>query len=206
MRGSGVEGEVVTSGHSIDVCLAGQSKEDLVRAIRVSFGLGEGPVLRIGDRGRPPGNDWRLLDDPHGLSVDEVSGHPIHCWSLTPAGTKGVQATSHYLAAVAMVRQGRTLDAQPSQSGVKVQDAARFGREAAREKSWTGTTLPRPGSALDWNCSRRTSTTSINSSRRDVGFLESLALWLRQFKKGEERKVAYEFRAETGWCSSRTRR
>ena len=97
LRGNGVEGEVVTSGHSIDVCLAGQSKEDLVRAIRVSFGLGEGPVLRIGDRGRLPGNDWRLLDNPHGLSVDEVSGHPIHCWSLTPAGTKGVQATSHYL-------------------------------------------------------------------------------------------------------------
>ena len=97
MRGTGVEGEVVTSDHSIDVCLAGQSKEDLVHAIRESFGLGDGPVLRIGDRGRPPGNDWRLLDDPHGLSVDEVSGHPMHCWSLTPAGTKGVQATSHYL-------------------------------------------------------------------------------------------------------------
>ena len=97
MRGNGVEGEVVTSGHSIDVCLAGQSKEDLVQAIRVSFGLGEGPILRIGDRGRPPGNDWRLLDDPHGLSVDEVSGHPRHCWSLTPAGMKGVQATFHYL-------------------------------------------------------------------------------------------------------------
>ncbi len=97
MRGNGVDGEVVTSGHSIDVCLAGQSKEDLVRAIRVSFGLGEGPILRIGDCGRPPGNDWRLLDDPYGLSVDEVSGHPMHCWSLTPAGMKGVQATSHYL-------------------------------------------------------------------------------------------------------------
>ena len=97
MRGSGVEAEVVTSGHSIDVCLAGQSKEDLVHAIREAFVLGEGPVLRIGDRGRPPGNDWRLLDDPHGLSVDQVSEHPMHCWSLTPAGTKGVQATLYYL-------------------------------------------------------------------------------------------------------------
>ena len=97
MRETGVEAEVVTSGHSIDVCLAGQSKEHLVRAIRVSFGLGDGPVLRIGDRGRPPGNDWRLLDNPFGLSVDEVSGHPVHCWSLTPAGTKGVQGTSYYL-------------------------------------------------------------------------------------------------------------
>ena len=96
MHDSGVQGEVVTSGHSIDVCLAGQSKENLVQAIRASFELGEDPILRIGDRGRPPGNDWKLLDDPHGLSVDEVSGHSTHCWSLTPAGIKGVQATSHY--------------------------------------------------------------------------------------------------------------
>ena len=28
-------------------------------------------------------------------------------------------------------------------------------------------------------------------------FLESLALWLRQFKKGDERKVAYEFLTST---------
>ena len=97
MRENGVDAELVTSGHSIDVCLVGQSKENSVNAIRASFGLADGPVLRIGDRGRPPGNDWRLLDDSFGLSVDEVSGHPTHCWSLTPAGTKGVQATSHYL-------------------------------------------------------------------------------------------------------------
>ena len=114
MLRSGVEGEVVTSGHSIDVCLAGQSKEDLVRAIRVSFGLGEGPVLRIGDRGRPPGNDWKLLDDPHGLSVDEVSGHPTHCWSLTPAGTKGVQATSHYLRRLRWSGKGGRLRLSPA--------------------------------------------------------------------------------------------
>lgn len=114
MRGSGVDGEVVISGHSIDVCLAGQSKEDLVRAIRVSFGLGEGPVLRIGDRGRPPGNDWKLLDDPHGLSVDEVSGHPMHCWSLTPAGTKGVQATSHYLRHLRWSGRGGRLRLSPA--------------------------------------------------------------------------------------------
>ena len=114
MRESGVEGEVVTSGHSIDICLAGQSKEDLVRAIRVSFGLGEGPVLRIGDRGRPPGNDWRLLDDPHGLSVDEVSAHPMHCWSLTPAGTKGVQATTHYLRHLRWSGRGGRLRLSPA--------------------------------------------------------------------------------------------
>ena len=109
-----VEAEVVTSGHSIDICLAGQSKEDLVLAIRTSFGLDEGPVLRIGDRGRPPGNDWRLLDDPFGLSVDEVSGHPTHCWSLAPAGTKGVQATSHYLRRLRWADRGGHMALSPA--------------------------------------------------------------------------------------------
>ena len=97
MRANSVKGDVVISGHSIDLCLAGQSKEDLLNAMREAFDLGDGPILRIGDRGKPPGNDWKLLDDPHGLSVDEVSAHPVHCWSLAPAGMKGTQATEHYL-------------------------------------------------------------------------------------------------------------
>ena len=114
MRENCVDAEVVTSGHSIDVCTEGQSKEDLVCAMRVSFGLGEGPVLRIGDRGRPPGNDWRLLDDPYGLSVDQVSGHPLHCWSLTPAGTKGVQATSYYLRHLRWSPRGGSMRLSPA--------------------------------------------------------------------------------------------
>ena len=117
MRRSGVDREVVTSAHSIDVCLAGQSKECLIHAIRQWFGLGDGPILRIGDRGRPPGNDCRLLDDSHGLSVDEVSAHPMHCWSLTPAGTKGVQATSYYLRHLRWSERGgrlRLLAASPA--------------------------------------------------------------------------------------------
>ena len=97
MRQNGVDAEVVTSAHSVDVCLGGQSKEDLLALMRSTFGLTGGPMLRVGDRGRCPGNDWKLLDDPHGLSVDQVSRHPVHCWSLTPAGTKGTQAAVHYL-------------------------------------------------------------------------------------------------------------
>ena len=97
MRANRIKGDVVSSGHSIDVCLAGQSKNDLLDGMRKAFNLGDGPILRIGDRGKPPGNDWILLDDPHGLSVDEVSAHPVRCWSLVPAGMKGTQATEHYL-------------------------------------------------------------------------------------------------------------
>ena len=109
MRANGVDGEVVTSAHSIDVCLVGQSKKHLLKAMRETFGFGEGAILRIGDHGRPPGNDWKLLDDPHGLSVDEVSSHPLHCWSLTPAGSKGTQACLHYLKRLGWTRRGGRL-------------------------------------------------------------------------------------------------
>lgn len=114
MRGSEVDGEVLTSGHSIDVCLAGQSKEDLIDAVRATFGLGEGPILRVGDRGRHPGNDWKLLDSPLGLSVHEVSGHPFHCWSLAPAGVKGVQATAHYLRSLRWSSRGGRMKLSPA--------------------------------------------------------------------------------------------
>lgn len=106
LRQNGVEGDVVTSAHSIDVCLVGQSKEDLLEAMRESFALGDGPILRMGDRGRPPGNDWKLLDDAHGLSVDQVSGHAVHCWSLVPAGAKGTHAAVHYLRRLGWNKKG----------------------------------------------------------------------------------------------------
>ena len=109
LRQNGINAEVVTSGHSIDVCLVGQAKENLLCAMRSTFGLTDGPILRIGDRGRRPGNDWKLLDDLHGLSVDQVSAHPMHCWSLTPAGTKGTQATVHYLKGLTWTGNGGRL-------------------------------------------------------------------------------------------------
>ena len=109
MRELGVDGEIVTSAHSIDVCMAGQSKIDILEAMRDTFGLEEGPVLRIGDRGRPPGNDWKLLDDPHGLSVENVSSHPDHCWSLAPAGVKGTQAAVYYLKRLCWTDRGGRL-------------------------------------------------------------------------------------------------
>ena len=114
MRANDVEGEVLISGHSIDVCLADQSKDDLLPAMREAFQLGDGPILRIGDRGKPPGNDWKLLDDVHGLSVDEVSPHPAHCWSFVPAGMKGTQATEHYLRRLHWTSSGGRLRLGPA--------------------------------------------------------------------------------------------
>jgi len=68
-----------------------------VDAVRVAAGDSNGRVIRIGDRGMWPGNDFDLLSDRLGLSVDEVSRDPDHCWNLSPAGVLGPQATLHYL-------------------------------------------------------------------------------------------------------------
>jgi fructoselysine-6-P-deglycase FrlB-like protein len=88
---------VVCSSHSIDVLLTPCRKSAVVDAVRAASGDFNGTVIRIGDRGTWPGNDFDLLSDRLGLSVDEVSGDPDHCWNLLPPGILGPQATLHYL-------------------------------------------------------------------------------------------------------------
>jgi hypothetical protein len=95
----GLDVAVVRSGHSIDVVPAHVSKRTLVDAIRAEM-PGEHQILTIGDRGCWPGNDFALLDSPHGLSVDEVSADPGTCWNLAPRGTRGARATAAYLRAL----------------------------------------------------------------------------------------------------------
>ena len=95
---------VVRSSHSIDVLAPGVSKRTLVGQVRELVGEAETTaVLCIGDRGRWPGNDFALLQEPCSLSVDEVSPDPNTCWNLAPAGHRGVQATRDYLAAIQML-------------------------------------------------------------------------------------------------------
>jgi len=84
---------LVRSSHSIDVLAPSVTKVAVVAAL-------PGPVLRIGDRGRFPGNDFALLDDPLGLSVDEVSSSPANCWNLLTAGYRGVIGTLEYLRSI----------------------------------------------------------------------------------------------------------
>jgi fructoselysine-6-P-deglycase FrlB-like protein len=88
---------VVCSSHSIDVLLTPCRKSAVVDAVRTAAGDSQGSVIRIGDRGTWPGNDFDLLSDRLGLSVDEVSRDPDHCWNLSPPGLLGPQATLHYL-------------------------------------------------------------------------------------------------------------
>src|SRR5262249_32606828 len=96
---AGVQAMVSCSSHSIDVIFGNARKTAVVDAVRKWVGASwDAPVLRIGDKGRWPGNDTELLDDPFGLSVDEVSPSPENCWGLSPRGILGVQATLYYIA------------------------------------------------------------------------------------------------------------
>ena len=85
------------SSHSVDVLSPACSKLHVVSRVASAAGCLPDEVLRIGDRGAWPGNDWELLAAPLGLSVDESSCHPSTGWNLLPPTLKGAAATLHIL-------------------------------------------------------------------------------------------------------------
>jgi hydroxymethylpyrimidine pyrophosphatase-like HAD family hydrolase len=92
---------LVRSTHSVDILGSGVSKVNLVLTIEKQLAAAvSGEVLRVGDLGRWPGNDYQLLAHEFGLSVDQVSLNPGTCWNLAPAGHRGTQATLDYLDAL----------------------------------------------------------------------------------------------------------
>lgn len=86
---------VVRSSHSIDIVHRTTSKLQTLK--HLSAVVAGSPILRIGDRGDWPGNDFELLAGPFGLSVDQVSGDPNGCWNLAPEGFSGTPALLRYL-------------------------------------------------------------------------------------------------------------
>jgi hypothetical protein len=97
---------LVTSSHSVDILLPGVGKTRLVEEFERVFGLPSDAILRIGDRGAPPGNDAELLRHPLGLSVDEISADLKSCWRWAPAGFLGPRATLYYLNGLTATAQG----------------------------------------------------------------------------------------------------
>lgn len=91
---------IVTSSHSIDVLCGAFSKVDLVRSLSRATETSPDAILRIGDRGAAPGNDYDLLRHPLGLSVDEVSADIDSCWRWTVSGCLGPNATMRILSAL----------------------------------------------------------------------------------------------------------
>ncbi|TXI51518.1 MAG: hypothetical protein E6Q50_00020 [Lysobacter sp.] len=94
----GMDGiRVWLSSHSVDVLSPVCSKLHVVERAAELAGCASGAVLRIGDRGAWPGNDWELLAAPLCLSVDECSSDPLAGWNLAPPRVKGMRATAHWL-------------------------------------------------------------------------------------------------------------
>jgi hypothetical protein len=84
------------SSHSVDVLSPVCSKLHVVDRVAQLANCAPQAVLRIGDRGAWPGNDWELLAAPLSVSVDECSSDPSTSWNLLPH-LKGMRATAHVL-------------------------------------------------------------------------------------------------------------
>lgn len=89
---------VYCSGHSIDVLSNMAGKRRVLDFLVEQFGLKDDTeTLRLGDSGDFDGNDFELLHDGLGLSVDTVSSDPSNCWNLLPLDRRGVVGTKYYL-------------------------------------------------------------------------------------------------------------
>jgi len=98
---------IVRSSHSIDILAPHVSKQIIIDYINKAYKFGaESNILKIGDRGRWPGNDFKLLQGPYALSVDETSTDMSSCWNLAPPGQRGVQATLSYCRALQIRSNG----------------------------------------------------------------------------------------------------
>jgi hypothetical protein len=94
------------SGHAIDVFPAWASKRDVVARIRDLFVVPARAVLCIGDRGERLGNDYELLEGPHGVSVGKVCDRPHTCWNLGPDIFQGPAGLLLLLKALKVVSRG----------------------------------------------------------------------------------------------------
>ena len=85
------------SSHSVDVLGPRCSKVNVVSHVAEMAMCSQDAVLRIGDRGSRPGNDWQMLTAPLGISVGDCSSDMETCWNFLPPGLHGARGTSYLL-------------------------------------------------------------------------------------------------------------
>jgi len=91
--------KLVESSHSIDIISKSVSKSNIISEaipILIEKNLAQN-ILKIGDRGAFPGNDFELLSEPYSLSVDKCSMNVDRCWNLAPLNSRWNIATLSYL-------------------------------------------------------------------------------------------------------------
>lgn len=97
---------LLRSSHSMDIVASGVSKLSVVKYVAQMVGDSSAPILCIGDRGRYPGNDYLLLGNSLGLSVDEAAPDIGSGWNLAPLGYRGVDACVNYLSSLKVTQTG----------------------------------------------------------------------------------------------------
>lgn len=101
---SGVDGQVVTSGHSVDIVMQSSTKTAVADAVEQ---FGGGAVLAVGDQGQLGGNDHALLARTRWtLTVDRCSADPSRCWFAGTGDRNGPALLVSYLQALRKRRDG----------------------------------------------------------------------------------------------------
>lgn len=109
LASTGVSGQVVASGHSLDI-VAAEARKTLV--VDAAAELSDAAVLAIGDQGQVGGNDHALLaHSPWTLSVDRCSADPTRCWYAGNGREVGPDLLVRYLRALRSRKQGFALSA-----------------------------------------------------------------------------------------------
>jgi fructoselysine-6-P-deglycase FrlB-like protein len=98
---------MLRSGHSVDICPAWASKLRVVVEARRILDDATASVLRVGDSGDCQGNDYELLADAFGLSVDRVCYRDDSCWNPLPSGVSGPDGLARILIALRPLPYGR---------------------------------------------------------------------------------------------------
>ncbi|WP_354247360.1 HAD hydrolase family protein [Bradyrhizobium sp. LA2.1] len=98
--------KMVRSGHSIDICPVWAAKPRVLNAIRAKMVDAQLQMLAIGDSGDRHGNDYDLLGEDFGLSVDRVCEREISCWNLLPGNVSGPDGLLRILAGMRLKGTG----------------------------------------------------------------------------------------------------
>ena len=104
--------QILESSHSLDIIPNSVSKLNMISFAQETLKELSLPqqVLCIGDKGQWPGNDFQLLDNKFGLSVDEVSPKFETCWNIASNGKRNISATIEYMNAMNFSDKGIKLN------------------------------------------------------------------------------------------------
>ncbi len=191
---------VLRSDHSVDIVRPGISKVVVVGAIGKLVGDDEAcKILCLGDKGAWPGNDCDLLGGTYSLSVDETSFDPR---ALEPRLARrlehgrrpriprppGLQVRPGLVLRPAVLGGLPMRDTLAEKLLVRV-----MGWERDKVKSEVPLVLAMASYKFD----------EYQQFFPGMRFVESLARWLRQFDRPEDRDAAYEFvKDRLIFCSS----